>query len=57
MNFRWCAIVQTLVWPLRTIEAEVVAQPGLQVRYSGVVLEVDVLVLDTALQTFDKNVV
>src|SRR5215208_4774446 len=48
MNLSWRAIVQALVWPFIVIELEIASQSRFQLRNSGVVFEVYVLVLDSA---------
>jgi len=46
MHFRRCAIVQALMRPVMVIELEVITQTCAQFWDRGIVLQVDVLVLD-----------
>lgn len=50
-------VAQALVRPIVIVEPKIACQPGIQVGYRGVVLEVDVLVLDRAPQSLDEDVV
>src|SRR3712207_9239611 len=50
-------IAQALVRPLMVVEPKVSIEPDVQGWHRGVVLEIDVLVLDGSPQPFDEDVV
>lgn len=57
MDFRRGLVSQALMGPVIVIEPEVVLQPGFQLGNRGIVLQVDLFVLDRPPESLNKDVV